>query len=196
MERPQFGGNVRYGLAQNLTLDGTYRPDFAEVEADAVQVQTDPRVAVFYPEKRPFFLDGIEQFATPVNTLIYTRQVAEPVAAAKLTGQLAGLNVAYLGADDDKSTSFAGSATPVYNLLRVERDVGSEGKLGVVATDRREARGSYNRVRRRRRASAVRRHLYTRHCRAPPAWPYRGARDRRRPDLARRAGAQRSYLSQ
>ena len=144
-ERPQFGGNVRYGLTQNLTLNGTYRPDFAEVESDAVQVQTDPRVAVFYPEKRPFFLDGIEQFATPVNTLIYTRQIAEPVAAVKLTGQLLGLNVAYLGAEDDKSTSLSGSATPTYTLVRAERDVGAQGKLGIVATDV-EERGDYNRV--------------------------------------------------
>jgi hypothetical protein len=144
-ERPQFGGNVRYGLTQNLTLNATIRPDFAEVESDVVQVQTDPRVAVFYPEKRPFFLDGIEQFATPVNTLIYTRQLSEPVAAAKLTGHLVGLNVAYLGAEDDKSTSLSGRATPVYNLVRVEGDVGAQGKLGVVATDV-EERGDFNRV--------------------------------------------------
>jgi hypothetical protein len=108
-------------------------------------VQTDPRIAVFYPEKRPFFLDGIEQFATPVNTLIYTRQIAQPVAAAKLTGQLGGLNIAYLGAEDDKSSSLSGSATPVYNVLRIERDVGAEGKVGFVMTDD-EERGDYNRV--------------------------------------------------
>ena len=144
-ERPQFGGNVRFALTQNLTLNGTIRPDFAEVESDIVQVQTDPRVAVFYPEKRPFFLDGIEQFATPVNALIYTRQISEPVAAAKLTGHVVGLNVAYLGAEDDKSTSLSGTATPVYNLLRVERDIGAQAKLGLVATDV-EERGDFNRV--------------------------------------------------
>src|SRR6185437_2447365 len=64
VERPQLGGNVRWGITNNLLLNGTYRPDFAEVEADATQLILDPRSAVQYPEKRPFFLDGLEQFTT------------------------------------------------------------------------------------------------------------------------------------
>ena len=62
---PQLGANVRWGLTSNLTLNGTVRPDFAEVESDAGQVTSDPRLTLFFPEKRPFFLDGAEQFATP-----------------------------------------------------------------------------------------------------------------------------------
>src|SRR5262245_20366125 len=78
---PEFGGNVRWGVTPNLSLNGTVNPDFSQVESDASQVQYDPRIAVFYPEKRPFFLDGLEQFSTP-NRLIYTRRVVAPVAAA------------------------------------------------------------------------------------------------------------------
>src|SRR6185295_819166 len=62
--RPEVGMNVRWGLTPNLTLNGTVNPDFSQVESDAGQFQFDPRQALFFPEKRPFFLDGIEQFAT------------------------------------------------------------------------------------------------------------------------------------
>ena len=99
VERPQLGGNVRWGVTNNLLLNGTYRPDFAEVESDATQVQFDPRNAVSYPEKRPFFLDGLEQFNTP-NTLIYTRQIIAPIEATKLTGKV--------GSSDDRLPRRAG----------------------------------------------------------------------------------------
>ena len=56
--RPQIGVNVRWGMTNNLTLNGTVRPDFAEVESDAGQIVIDPRQALFFPEKRPFFLEG------------------------------------------------------------------------------------------------------------------------------------------
>ena len=78
---------MRWGITTNLTLNGTIRPDFAEVESDAGQLVADPRQALFFPEKRPFFLDGIEQFTTP-NQLIYTRRIVAPLAAAKITGKV------------------------------------------------------------------------------------------------------------
>src|SRR5579872_2839163 len=78
-DRPEFGGNVRWGLTPNLFFNGTYRPDFAEVESDATQLILDPRVGLQYPEKRPFFLDGLEQFNAP-NNLIYTRSIEAPIA--------------------------------------------------------------------------------------------------------------------
>ncbi len=145
VQRPQFGGNIRFGITQNLTLNGTIRPDFAEVESDVVEFVTDPRVSLFYPEKRPFFLDGIEQFVTPVNPLIYTRRIVAPIAGAKLTGKIGDFNIAYLSAEDEKSAGVTGTSSPVYDLLRVQRDFGSEAKVGLVATDV-EERGAYNRV--------------------------------------------------
>ena len=75
--RPEFGMNLRWGITPNLTMNGTVNPDFSQVESDAGQFSFDPRQALFFPEKRPFFLDGIEQFATP-NNLIYTRRVVAP----------------------------------------------------------------------------------------------------------------------
>ena len=76
----------------NLTLNGTVNPDFSQIESDAGQFAFDPRQALFFPEKRPFFLDGIEQFATP-NNLVYTRRIVQPVAAAKLTGKISGFSL-------------------------------------------------------------------------------------------------------
>lgn len=105
-ERPELGGNVRWGITNNLTLNGTANPDFSQVEADAGQVQFDPRQALFFAERRPFFLDGIEQFTTP-SQLVYTRRIVQPVAAAKLTGKVAGSNVAFLSAVDDPAACCA-----------------------------------------------------------------------------------------
>src|ERR1019366_1574646 len=60
--QPSVGGNVRWGITPNLTLNGTVKPDFSQVEADVVQLSYDPRRAIAYPEKRAFFLEGTEQF--------------------------------------------------------------------------------------------------------------------------------------
>jgi hypothetical protein len=141
---PQLGGNVRWGVTNNLTLNGTARPDFAEVESDAGQFVVDPRFALFFPERRPFFLDGLEQFSVPGN-LIYTRRVLEPVAAAKLTGKLAGTSIGFLSAVDDRSVSPGGGDNPVYNVLRAQRDLGAQSRIGMAYTDR-VVGADYNRV--------------------------------------------------
>ena len=122
---PELGGNVRWGITNNLTLNGTVNPDFSQVEADVAQIQFDPRQSLFFPEKRPFFLDGIELFEMP-NQLIYTRRIADPRGAVKLTGKVSGTNLALLSAVDARTTSATGDDHRIYNLLRVRRDLGSE----------------------------------------------------------------------
>jgi hypothetical protein len=144
LKHPRFGANVRWGITTNLTLNGTVRPDFAEVESDAGQLVADPRQALLFPEKRPFFLEGNELFAVP-GTLIYTRRILSPLAAAKLTGKVAGFNVGYLGAVDDTVGSFNLQSHPVYNILRVQRDVGRSSRAGLVYTDKEDGSAS-NRV--------------------------------------------------
>jgi hypothetical protein len=116
-------------------LNGTINPDFSQVEADASQIQYDPRNALFFDEKRPFFLDGLEQFATP-NRLIYTRRILSPLTAAKLTGTLSGTSVGYLSAVDDAATSRTGDNHPIFNLLRARRDLGQRSRIGLVYTDK------------------------------------------------------------
>jgi len=132
---PDVGANVRWGVTNNLTLNGTVNPDFSQVEADAGQFSFDPRQALSFPEKRPFFLDGSEQFATP-NGLVYTRRIVQPVAAAKLTGKIGSTNVGLLSAVDDNAASATGTDHPVFNLLRLTRDVGAQGRAGLLYTDR------------------------------------------------------------
>ncbi len=143
-ERPKLGANVRWGITNNLTLNGTVSPDFAEVESDAAQFVTDPRQALYIAEKRPFFLEGLEQFSTPSN-LVYTRRILSPLGAAKITGKLAGTNVALLSAIDDTPSSLTGHDHPLFNILRVKKDIGSGSRLGVIVTDKEDGASS-NRV--------------------------------------------------
>ncbi|MGH7712947.1 MAG: DUF5916 domain-containing protein, partial [Gemmatimonadaceae bacterium] len=87
-------------------LNGTLNPDFSQVEADVGALQFDPRSAVFFPERRPFFLEGIENLNV-TNNLIYTRRIAQPDVAFKLAGKALGTNVAVLSAMDDRRQSRA-----------------------------------------------------------------------------------------
>ncbi|HYC30750.1 MAG TPA: DUF5916 domain-containing protein, partial [Gemmatimonadales bacterium] len=128
---PELGGTVRWGISNNLSLTGTANPDFSQVESDAGQLQFDPRDEIFFQEKRPFFLDGIEQFNTP-NNLVYTRRLVQPSAAVKLTGKTFGTDLALLSGIDDREVSATGDDHPIYNILRVQRDVGSSSRVGLV----------------------------------------------------------------
>ena len=134
-DHPEFGANVRWGVTPNLTLNGTINPDFSQVEADASQFVFDPRSALFFPEKRPFFLDGAEQFASP-NNLIYTRRIVAPLGAAKLTGKISDTSVAVLFAVDDQTASIAGGDHPVFTIARLQHDLGGQSKIGAVYTER------------------------------------------------------------
>ncbi|MGD8278376.1 MAG: DUF5916 domain-containing protein [Gemmatimonadota bacterium] len=133
-DRPEIGANVRWGVTANLTMNGTVNPDFSQIESDVSQLSYDPRQALYFPEKRPFFLEASENFNTP-NSLIYTRRIAAPVAAAKFTGKVSGLDVGLLSAVDDDASSSTGDH-PVYNLLRLRRDIGTSSTAGIVYTDR------------------------------------------------------------
>jgi hypothetical protein len=140
--QPDLGGNVRWGVTQNLSLNATANPDFSQVEADVGQILANERFPLFFPEKRPFFLEGLEQYDTP-NRLIYTRRIVQPIVGAKLTGKLASTNVALLSAVEQRDTTTG--ANPVFNLLRVRRDLGASSALGLLYTDRIEG-AAYNRV--------------------------------------------------
>lgn len=141
---PELGGTVRWGISNNLSLNGTANPDFSQVESDVSQIQFDPRDALFFPEKRPFFLDGLELFQTPFN-LVYTRRIVQPVGAVKLAGQALGTNLGIISAVDDQVASATGDDHPVNNVLRVQKDVGGRSRLGLTYTDRIDG-DNWNRV--------------------------------------------------
>jgi hypothetical protein len=143
-ERPKIGANVRWGLTNNFTLNGTVNPDFSQIESDEGQLQFDPRQALFFAEKRPFFLDGTEYFATSKN-LVYTRRIVQPVAAGKLTGKVNGFSLGVMEAVDGLQGSTDGVHHPVYTIARAARDFGTRAKMGLTLTDRSEG-SRYNRV--------------------------------------------------
>jgi hypothetical protein len=132
------GANLRFGFT-NISLDATVNPDFSQVETDATQVTVNERFALFYPEKRPFFLEGIELFATP-NQLVYTRQIGDPIAGGKVTGKVGRTGIAFLSAPDD-----TGDATAWFNIARIRQDVGKDSLAGLTYTDRTET-AAFNRV--------------------------------------------------
>lgn len=131
---PSLGGNVRWTIGSNFVLNGTVKPDFSQVEADATQIATDQRFALFYPERRPFFVEGLDQFNVP-NTLVYTRTIVQPAGAVKLTGKLGRADVAVLSAIDDGSTTPT-HERPLVNVVRLRQSFAEQSLLGLVYSDR------------------------------------------------------------
>jgi hypothetical protein len=131
-----------------MVLDGTYNPDFSQIEADVSQITVNERFALFFPEKRPFFLNGTEIFNTP-QRLVYTRQIVDPVGGLKLTGKLGNFNIGYIGAlDDSPSSIMGGSGRARFNILRARGDIGTGSTIGVLYTgrDMTDGSGAFNRV--------------------------------------------------
>ena len=135
---PDAGLNLRLGFS-SYALDATANPDFSQVESDEGQVTVNERFALFFPEKRPFFLEGIELFGSP-QTLVYTRRIVNPKGGLKLTGKFGQLGVAHLTAVDETETGNAW-----FNITRLRRDLGRNSIAGVTFTNRDQS-GGYNRV--------------------------------------------------
>lgn len=130
----RLGGNVRWAPGSNFVVNGTIRPDFSQVEADAAQIAADQRFALFYPERRPFFVEGSDQFNVP-NILVYTRRIAQPEVAAKVTGKVGLTDVALLTAVDDRGTTDDGSR-PLVNIARLTRSLRGQSTAGVLYSGR------------------------------------------------------------
>jgi hypothetical protein len=138
----EMGLNVAYGITSNLTLDATLNPDFSQVESDAGQITVNERFALYLPEKRPFFLEGTDVFSMP-RQLVYTRSVANPRGAAKLSGKVGALSMAYIGAVDETSGAYGNAAV---NLFRLKGDLGESSSLGFAYTDRTVSGEQFNRA--------------------------------------------------
>ena len=130
----EFGITGKYGVTQDLILDATYNPDFSQVEADAGQVDVNLRYSLFYPEKRPFFLEGSDQFAMAENTdIVYTRTIASPLIGAKLSGKLAETQTiaALYALDEPAPTAGAGSNPRAhFGILRYKKGLAEDSYLG------------------------------------------------------------------
>ena len=149
---PEGGVNVKYGVTPNLTFDYTYNPDFSQIESDIPQIEVNQRFPLFYPELRPFFLEGQEIFQVPgqVN-LVHTRTIVDPRQGAKLTGKVGNTTVGVLVANDEAPGQVEGvdpsshGRTAQVAVARARYDLYAESYLGVIATDR-EFGDGYSRV--------------------------------------------------
>jgi hypothetical protein len=139
------GVTFRWGITPNLILNATANPDFSQVEADVAQLDVNTRFALYFPEKRPFFLEGADFFLTPVEA-VFTRTVADPDGGLKLTGKLGKNAVGFFGAYDRINNlifpSNQGSASTSIDqdvtsgVLRYRRDVGKNSTIGLLYTGR------------------------------------------------------------
>lgn len=140
----QVSLGAKYSVTSDVTLEGTYNPDFSQIEADAAQVDVNSTISLFYPEKRPFFQEGSDLFITLFNSF-YTRMVNDPDLAAKATARWSKFSVAYTMARDENSpysipieeqgwTPLVGRST--VNVVRGLGNVGNGSTLGFLLSHR------------------------------------------------------------
>ena len=143
---PDAGITVKYGITSQLILDATLNPDFSQVEADAGQADANLRYQLFFPEKRPFFQEGNENFkigatatspVDPMVSLVHTRNIVSPLAGAKLSGKIGtGNYISLLYAADrvpDTDHPLYGNYSH-YPVLRYKRSLRDDSYLGFLAT--------------------------------------------------------------
>ena len=118
---PDGGITGKYGISSTVTLDGTYRPDFSQVESDAFQVEVNQRYPIFYSEKRPFFMEGMGTFELAgsggdgnMQTAVHTRRIIDPVFGVKLTGTVGKVTFAALSSSD-RSPGNTEPTDPLYD---------------------------------------------------------------------------------
>src|SRR5579872_5568132 len=154
-----FGGHAGVDIkflpnADNV-LDLTVKPDFSQVESDTAQIATNQRFALFFPEKRPFFLEGVDMFSTPIQA-VYTRTITDPILGARATGKAAGFRYTAVVAEDDGGGSVVlpgatnSSLAPddfgsVVVIGRAKKDMGLSF-LSVLVTDRQNRDGNGHNV--------------------------------------------------
>ena len=139
------GVDVAWAPSPNLTLNGTINPDFSQVEADQAALALDTTFALFFPEKRPFFLEGADYFTTPLQVL-YTRQIADPDYGLRATGRNGAQAYGVIAARDATTqllvpgplgSSFLFLDQPADDMVaRYRYDLDAHTSVGAVATYR------------------------------------------------------------
>jgi hypothetical protein len=150
------GLDLKYTPNANNAMDLTIKPDFSQIESDTAQISANERFALFFPEKRPFFLEGVDLFQTPFPA-VYTRTITSPKWGGRLTGKEGGVRYTALVTEDEgggsvilpgpNSSSSANQdvASTVF-VGRAKRDIGLSF-VGAMVTDREARDGSgHNRV--------------------------------------------------
>lgn len=154
------GLTAKFIPSSSATIDLAINPDFAQVEADQLVVTANQRFPIFFAEKRPFFLEGIEIFRTPI-TAVHTRAIVDPDVAVKTTGKKGRNTFGLMVASDNGPGNFNADDRGALNacldlrrvqpgtvcnaerfvdknayvgVLRLKRDVGKENSIGMLAT--------------------------------------------------------------
>jgi hypothetical protein len=132
------GLDAKFVAKDALTFDVTLNPDFSQVESDDPQVTVNQRFAVFFPEKRPFFIENAGFFMTPVN-LFFSRQIMDPQFGARMTGKVGSWTLGALTIDDrqpgqDQQPPFDTRA--VDGVVRIAREFGKQSYIGAFASTR------------------------------------------------------------
>jgi len=139
------GAGLRYSPNPSTSLEAVANPDFSQVESDAAQISVNTTFAIFYPEKRPFFMNGADLFTTPMADF-YSRMINNPLGAAKFITKTHGLTLAYLAAEDrnspfiipgEEGSRFQESSLRSFsNVLRAKYEFGTESYVGAIGTGR------------------------------------------------------------
>lgn len=151
----EAGLDAKWTPNANTAIDATINPDFSQVESDVAQITANQRFALFYPEKRPFFLEGLDLFATPLSA-VYTRNITSPRWGLRATGEVGDSLYTFLVAEDRGGGSVilpgrnASSFAPEDFSSRVaigrgRQDFGNSF-LSFLVTDREIEGGGHNRV--------------------------------------------------
>ena len=140
---PDAGVNVKYGITSNLTADFTVNPDFSQIESDRAQIEINQRFPLFFPELRPFFVEGAEIFDVPGPvTFVHTRTIVNPQWGAKLTGKVGAMSVGMLAANDVAPGDLPDELDPAFGqsaqtfIGRARYDLYTESNIGAIFTDR------------------------------------------------------------
>jgi len=139
------GITAKWGITSNLILNAAINPDFSQIEADVAQLEVNRRFAIYYPEKRPFFLEGADFFLTPIQA-VFTRTVFNPLWGAKFTGKSGRTAIGFFSSQDEVNNllfpfnegSMQGSLEDeVYSgVFRLRQDVGKNSTVGLLYTGR------------------------------------------------------------
>ncbi|KPK67022.1 hypothetical protein AMJ82_11435 [candidate division TA06 bacterium SM23_40] len=136
--RYRTGADLKWGVLSNVTADLTVNPDFSQVESDVDQIDINNRFPLYFPEKRPFFLEGSDMFETSRFRILHTRRIADPMAAGKVTGKVGPMTFGLLSAYDRgveaADTSFVG-------ILRTKADLFENSWMGLMVADREQEDG-------------------------------------------------------
>ena len=159
----QAGLDAKLVIHDHFVLDLTANPDFSQVESEDPQITVNQRFEVYFPEKRPFFLENEDYFRTPID-LFFTRNIQDPSAGIRLTGKEGPYSVGLMASDDRAPGLAVPSFCPVsetfpicsdnlsgirsyFTIARVSRDIFKQSSIGAVYTDWEcPTTGEFNRV--------------------------------------------------